>query len=335
MNTAPIPNRLNEDWRFGRPHIYAQAMADMLAELDAPAANDATLQPLSAQDIELLASTANIGSQALQELFLQHFNGRGFSLPIEGKHSEPIEIARHWQGKGAEAQLITLAAGAEAHLILRNSSQADAQHMVLRRIHLAPGAKLKLEIHEQGGSHLLHINHIVAECASMRLLTTYADIAWAREETTAQITSSQQNASIELYSANKLSDQQVLDQHTKQLHACGQAYSNLLYKNVIDGHATATFAGNIYVAPGAHETDAYQANRNMMLSEHATVNSLPGLEILADKVRCSHGSASSPMNENELFYLQSRGIAQYEAQHLVAEGFLHDVIEQFNRDTEA
>lgn len=98
---------------------------------------------------------------------------------------------------------------------------------------------------------------------------------------------------------------------------------------MLDGYATAVFAGNIYVSPGAHDTDAYQSNRNMLLSENACIHSLPGLEILADRVRCSHGSASAPMDEEQLFYLLSRGIPRHQAQLLVAEGFLQDVAERF------
>ena len=111
----------------------------------------------------------------------------------------------------------------------------------------------------------------------------------------------------------------------------GAATSNLLYKNVLDGNATATFAGNIYVAPGAHNTDAYQSNRNLLLSEDATVNSLPGLEILADKVRCSHGSASAPVNEEQLFYLLSRGISREAAISLLSHGFIKDAIEKYEQ----
>ena len=122
----------------------------------------------------------------------------------------------------------------------------------------------------------------------------------------------------------------MLDQHTRQVHHVGGVASDLLYKNVVDDSATAVFAGNIYVAPGAHHTDAYQSNRNMLLSEKATIHSLPGLEILADKVRCSHGSASAPMDEEQLFYLLSRGIPRQEALQLVAEGFLADATNRFH-----
>ena len=149
-----------------------------------------------------------------------------------------------------------------------------------------------------------------------------------REETVAEIYAP--GADNQLCSANKLDLNQVLDQHTRQIHHVGGATSNLLYKNVLHAKATATFAGNIYVAPGAHNTDAYQSNRNLLLSEDATVNSLPGLEILADKVRCSHGSASGPIDEEQLFYLLSRGVPCDEAHQLIADGFLLEAQDKYN-----
>ena len=177
----------------------------------------------------------------------------------------------------------------------------------------------------------MNITNIESAGAAVRHLTRHSGHLWAREETVAEILHSSEDApaDVRLYSANRLEGQQELDQHTRQIHRWGGAKSDLLYKNVVDGHATATFAGNIYVAPGAHDTDAYQSNRNMLLSEDATIHSLPGLEILADRVRCSHGSASAPMDEEQLFYMESRGIARHETQMLVAEGFIADAIDKF------
>ena len=166
-------------------------------------------------------------------------------------------------------------------------------------------------------------------------LTQHGNNLWTREETVAEIYAATAGTFNNLYSANRPNGESVLDQHTRQIHHVGGAASDLLYKNVIDDKATAVFAGNIYVAAGAHHTDAYQSNRNMLLSEKATVHSLPGLEILADKVRCSHGSASAPMDDEQLFYLCARGIPRREAQLLVADGFLADVLNKFRADSQS
>jgi hypothetical protein len=86
----------------------------------------------------------------------------------------------------------------------------------------------------------------------------------------------------------------------------------LLYKNALDDRARTTFGGLIRVEPHAHFTDAYQKVRNLLLSDDAEANSMPGLEILADNVRCTHGATSGQIDEDELFYLRTRGIPDEE-----------------------
>jgi len=121
---------------------------------------------------------------------------------------------------------------------------------------------------------------------------------------------------------------QEFDQRTLQDHRKPATVSDLLYKNSLNDQARTIFAGLIRVEPGAHRTDAYQKVRNLLLSDDAEANSMPGLEILADDVRCSHGATSGQVDAEELFYMLSRGIPQREAQQLIVFGFLNEVIER-------
>ena len=121
---------------------------------------------------------------------------------------------------------------------------------------------------------------------------------------------------------------QEFDQRTLQDHRKPDTASDLLYKNSLDGQARTIFAGLIRVEPGAQRTDAYQKVRNLLLSDDAEANSMPGLEIMADDVRCTHGATSGQMDEEELFYMLSRGIPHREAQQLIVLGFLNEVIER-------
>src|SRR5690606_27789927 len=101
---------------------------------------------------------------------------------------------------------------------------------------------------------------------------------------------------------------QQVDHRTLQIHEVPNTQSDLLYKNALNDKAKTIFAGLIRVAPGAHFTDAYQKVRNLLLSDEAEANSAPGLEIEADNVRCTHGATSGQVEQEELFYLLSRGI---------------------------
>jgi Fe-S cluster assembly protein SufD len=121
---------------------------------------------------------------------------------------------------------------------------------------------------------------------------------------------------------------QEFDQRTLQDHLQPDTTSDLLYKNALSGNARTIFSGLIKVERGAHRTDAYQKVRNMLLSDEAEANSMPGLEILADDVRCTHGATSGQVEPEELFYLQSRGIPELSAKGLIVNGFLNEVIDR-------
>ena len=122
--------------------------------------------------------------------------------------------------------------------------------------------------------------------------------------------------------------EQEFASRTLQDHISPRTASDLLYKNALDDKARCTFGGLIRVEPHAHFTDAYQKVRNLLLSDDAEANSMPGLEILADNVRCTHGATSGQINEDEMFYLRSRGIPTKIAQRLLVNGFLNEVIQR-------
>jgi Fe-S cluster assembly protein SufD len=125
--------------------------------------------------------------------------------------------------------------------------------------------------------------------------------------------------------------QQEFDARTLQDHVSPHTASDLLYKNALDDRARTIFGGLIRVEPHAHFADAYQKVRNLLLSDDAEANSMPGLEILADNVRCTHGATSGQIDEDELFYLRTRGIPVPVAQRLIVTGFLDEVIQRLDQ----
>ena len=119
---------------------------------------------------------------------------------------------------------------------------------------------------------------------------------------------------------------QHFDFNTSQDHVAPHAHSDLLYKGALDGAARGVFRGIIRVHEGAQGTDAYQTNRNLILSDKAIATSLPNLEIEADDVRCSHGATVGQLDAEALFYLMSRGLRREQAERLVVMGFLGEVL---------
>ena len=121
---------------------------------------------------------------------------------------------------------------------------------------------------------------------------------------------------------------QHLDHDTQQNHLAPHCTSDLLFKGALKGKSRSVWQGMIYVAPGAQKTDGYQANRNLVLSDAARADSIPGLEILADDVRCTHGATVGKLEQEPLFYLKSRGIPQAEAEKIVVEGFFDPIFQR-------
>ena len=123
-------------------------------------------------------------------------------------------------------------------------------------------------------------------------------------------------------------DSQHSDSQLKVRHAAPHCTSHELYKGILDGKSRAVFNGRIVVDPGAQKTDAIQSNRNLLLSAGALVNSNPQLEILADDVRCTHGSTVGRLDEEAIFYLRSRGIDRATAESLLTYAFAAEVVQE-------
>lgn len=123
-----------------------------------------------------------------------------------------------------------------------------------------------------------------------------------------------------------------LDQRTLQTHVAPHTTSNLLYKNALLDTAKTIFSGLIIVEPDAQKTDAYQKNRNLMLSDSAEAHSLPGLEIQANDVKCSHGSTSARIDAEQEFYLRARGIRSVDARRLLVAAFFEEVLNKLENE---
>jgi Fe-S cluster assembly protein SufD len=121
---------------------------------------------------------------------------------------------------------------------------------------------------------------------------------------------------------------QHLDHDTQQNHYAPNTTSDLLFKGALLGESRSVWQGMIYVAPDAMKTDGYQANRNLVLSRKARADSIPGLEILANDVRCTHGATVGKIDPDESFYLQSRGIPKRDAEQLIVEGFFDPIMQR-------
>jgi Fe-S cluster assembly protein SufD len=124
---------------------------------------------------------------------------------------------------------------------------------------------------------------------------------------------------------------QHIDFDTTQEHAAPHTTSDLAFRGVLQGRSSAVWRGNIIVDPGAQKTDAFQESRNLLISKRAHADAIPGLEIQANDVRCTHAAAVAQVDPEQLFYLRSHGVGEEEAKGLVIEGFLAALVERFEQ----
>ncbi|TAN17063.1 MAG: Fe-S cluster assembly protein SufD [Chitinophagaceae bacterium] len=127
-----------------------------------------------------------------------------------------------------------------------------------------------------------------------------------------------------------LDDEQFLDNHTRVDHAVPNCMSDQLYKGILNGKSTGVFNGKIIVHPDAQKTNAYQRNVNVLLSDNATINTKPQLEIFADDVRCTHGATAGFIDEEAIFYMQARGISKEEARKLLMNAYANEIVDKMN-----
>jgi Fe-S cluster assembly protein SufD len=176
-------------------------------------------------------------------------------------------------------------------------------------------------------TRIIQINETsTARDASAKGFILNTGASWARNECLSRLEGPGSRS--DMLSVSIPAREQEYDQRTFQHHVSEGAYSDLLFKNSLYDNAKTIFSGLIFVDEDAHHTDAYQTCRNLLMSDTCEANSMPGLEINADQVKCSHGSTSSQISDEEIFYLQARGIDPVRARQLIARGFSVEVVER-------
>lgn len=311
----------------------------VLVEIPAELPEGLVILPLSdvgEEAIELFSKPdwGRFGSEHLARLnFASLTDGIAIRTEPEAGIEPLVEIIYAVIGDKAAifpATAVRTAPGSSLRVAERHISLDGREHLVsgVQSIEAGAGSALDYALVQDMNDHSTVFEMgaaFLAQGASASHVSSHAGGQWIRQELAVSLTGREARA--EILSASRMDGTRMLDQRTFQDHRSGGAYSNLLYKNVLDEASRSVFSGMIKVEPGAHETDAYQSNRNMLLDERSESNSLPGLEILADNVRCSHGSASSSIDPEEIFYLRSRGIPPEKGGRMIAEGFLRQALE--------
>jgi len=229
--------------------------------------------------------------------------------------------------------LVYLEDGAQATYVHEAASPSyqDGQtmHSGLFEVHVGSRANLRLVELQSWGEHVWNFSHERVEVAAdgnldwifgavgSRLTKNFSDLNLIGRGSTGRMSG--------FFFADH---QQHLDHDTQQNHLAAHTTSDLLFKGALLGQSRSVWQGMIYVSPEATKTDGYQANRNLVLSPEARADSIPGLEIKTDDVRCTHGATVGQIDPEPVFYLMSRGISKRDAERLIVEGFFDPIMQR-------
>jgi Fe-S cluster assembly protein SufD len=229
--------------------------------------------------------------------------------------------------------LVWLEEGASLTYVHEAASHTEAEgqtlHGGLVEIHVGPAANLRFVELQSWGEHVWNFSHERARvewdgnldwifgAVGSHLTKNFSDLDLVGQGATGRMSG--------FYFTEGV---QHLDHDTQQNHLAPHTTSDLLFKGALKDRSRSVWQGMIYVAPGAQKTDGYQANRNLTLSPKARADSIPGLEILADDVRCTHGATVGKIDPDHTFYLRSRGIPRTEAEQLIVEGFFDPIMQR-------
>ncbi len=302
--------------------------------------DEATTKHADLLKAHFMAQPQKLGSTKFASLHTAFVaDGAFVYIPKGVELTEPIIITHAVDGEGTAVFPHTLVVAEE------NSKVTVVDHFVSTdaNAHFACGAN---DLYAAHGAQLTYVaaqawspttlsfqfnSTVVRRDARVQSLNVHLGARQARHESLSQLQAP--GAFSEMLALTIATQSQEFDQRTLQIHQAANTKSDLLYKNALNDTSKTNFSGLIIVDPDAQKTDAYQSNRNLMLSEDAEVNSLPGLEIQANDVRCTHGSTTSRVDPEQLYYLQSRGIHPKTARQLLIFGFFEEVLNRLDNES--
>ena len=309
-------------------------------------AHVATYQQLEDQNPEFLEN--HVGNQAAYEddIFAQFndaftANGLGIVLDKNTVVASPIQVLYLYtdadSGYFATPRL-TLSAGpfAEATLVEHHVGLADNAYLTIPQIEidLAENAQLKhvkVQRDSKAAYHIARPSAHVAKHANYRSYTITLGAKLFRNDP--RITQKDEEVAFTLDGLVLIGGDQVADTHSTMDHRHPHGNSHQLHKVVVSDNAHSIFNGKIFVRQHAQKIDSFQENRNLLLSRNGTIDTKPQLEIFADDVLCSHGATVGQLEEDEVFYLQSRGISRKKAVQLLTKAFAFEIIENIAVDS--
>ncbi len=292
-------------------------------------------QDLFNKNFSKIAPTESNAMVALNTAF---FNG--VHINFKGESDKPLHVI-HWMNAGAKTLVntrtfISVEKSSSGEVIETFAAGGNTEGSVYNYVSeavLAENANLHITKiqRETGGVHWLdNTSSSVERYAAFNTNTLTLNTDFARNDLNVSLDS--ESCEAHLYGVYLADDKQHIDNHSRIDHRFSNCQSNEHYKGVIGGKATAVFNGKVHVHRDAQKTNAFQENNNILLTDDATINSKPELEIYADDVKCSHGSTTGQLDDEALFYLRARGLSKEGATALLLNAFAEEVLDNIKNE---
>jgi Fe-S cluster assembly protein SufD len=346
-DALPVPPNSEEAWRYTNlrgfdPETHpVEPLGLTLGGAELP--ESVVFEPLSravADHGDLLEQ--HLGTVVTGEEKFAAGNAAGWTdgvllhVPAGVEVAEPLRVTVELPAEGAAQvyrALIVLERGAQATFSEEFVSPAAGYLNVVVELVIGDGASLEYVTTQrhhpetrQFGSH----RAVVGRDAEIDWVAI--GLGGTRAKSRMESLLAGEGANVKVTGAYLLRGQEHADYDTTQEHAAPHTTSDLFFKGVLDDGARSVWRGVIRVDRGAQRTDAYQENRNLLLSREAHADSIPGLEIEANDVRCTHGATVGQIDRQQLFYLMSRGLSEEQAEQLIVRGFFQEVLDRIRSE---
>ncbi len=341
-DSLPVPSNREEAWRFTNlrgfdPDGYPVEQPQLDLEGDAPA--PATFMHLSQAVAEqpalvepYLGSVVSDGEKFAAANAAHWLDGVLLYVPAGVEIEAPLRAIVDVTADGSAAYhrvLIVLERDAKATFVEEYRSHSAAYVNTVVEVIVGDGAKLEyVTVQDHHPETRQFATHRVTVGRDAKLDWVAAAVGGTRAKSRMESYLAGQGAQVKVTGAYYLTGREHIDFDTTQEHAAPDTFSDLAFKGVLDDRARAVWRGVIRVDKGAQKTDAYQENRNLLLSSDAQATPIPGLEIEANDVRCTHGATVGQVDRGQMFYLMARGLTHAEAERLIVRGFFEDVLER-------
>lgn len=346
----PVPSKTDEEWR--RTDVSGLNVSDF-TELEhrngfklgglSPLPKGVILEPLRVAAEKhpalvepVLFSLIRADRDRFSALHAAFFTGGTFLYVPDGVVIDQPILGQHVSHAGGNAllphTLIVAGRGARFHYLDEYIGDADEEagyRSGSAEIFLGEGSEVGYVSVQKWSRNAWHFGDQRARLekdSKLRLFNVTLGGRFSKTRVEASLVG--HGADAELKAIYLASGEQFFDFHTLQDHQVGNTRSDLLFKGALQDVARTVYAGLIRIEKGAARSDAYQANRNLVLSDHAKATSIPMLEIDNNDVRCTHGATVGPVDPQHLFYLRSRGIPEATAKRMIVQGFFGDVLER-------